>query len=588
MEEIDEERKESSISLFKEGYKESYFFEELSSVEPMDWINIPKPIQQVVQAIKKCLGSNNKQLSDINDKLLQITSRYKKRLDAFDEKVNRFETQYKENIEKSESVIKEVKQGLADEMNEFKEKINKDLGFKFKSIEGKLAYNDDQVFNLKKFVNTLPGVEEVEKIVKLRGAELKESTKDEINNFYIQPLELTVKSEVNELTEKLKSARELIEVVKNDYLSKNKESQEKCEENSRKMKNLIEKLKDYINVQVRGAETSSDEKIEKTSRNIEALNTSLHEMNLKYQTQIFQIQKEIDDSSAKATNFFKSFEVLKKQIEDEKIAEKITEESQSDYEAANQSNIKIEEKVSIVNNIENDALPKKVEIKPDSMQKARIEFKPEVVVKSEIRPSQRKKSVFSKTPHGDLSKQLSTLSNYVDSKFSLLDERLSKEITETILPLEKRMKEVIFKNERDFSDIREKLAWLPMNFASIKDKSPTEARIFTLEARLRAEENLRNESVSRLIKMIDKIHSLSPILHEDGSLPPIRTISVVHERHLSQDSGMSSDSIRKQAESELSRFSNAFKPGKSNFLKNFSLKNQFNSTMRENSFLARK
>lgn len=588
MEEIDEERKEASISLFKEGYKESYFFEELSSVEPMDWVNIPKPIQQVVQAIKKCLGSNNKQLTDINDKLHQITSRYKKRLDNFDEKVNRFETQYKENIEKSESVIMEVKQGLSDEMNGFQEKINKDLGFKFKTIEGKLAYNDDQVFNLKKFVNSLPGVEEVEKIFKIRGGELKESIKDEINNFYIQPLEFTVKSELGDLNEKIKSVGDLIEVMKNDYLSKNKESQEKCEENSRKMKNLIEKLKDYINVQVKSTENNFDEKIEKSLRNIEGLNTSLHEINLKYQSKIFDIQKEINASSVKATEFFKSFETLKKQIEEEKIAEKITEESQSDYEQGNQGNFKIEEKIPVVKNLEDDVLPVKVVNKPESVQKNRIETKPEAIVKNEVRPSQRKKSVFSKTPQEDISKQLTSLSKYVDTKFSLLDERLSKEITETILPLEKRMKEVIYKNESDFSDIREKLAWLPMSFASIKDKSPTEARIFTLEARLRAEENIRNESVSRLIKMIDKIHSLSPSLHEDGSLPPIRTISVVHERHLSQDSGISSDSIRKQAESELSRFSNAFKPGKSNFLKNFSLKNQFNSTVRENSFLARK
>jgi hypothetical protein len=593
-EKVDSELKSPEVSNFKESRRESFIFEELSAVDPMDWVNIPKPIQQVIVSIKKCLSSNNKQLNEISDKLYQITTRFKKRLDGVEEKVEIFEVTLKESLESNEKNLKEFKDNLNDEITNFKDKLNKDINFKVKSLEGKTAYTDDQVVNLKKYVNSLPGIEEVEKTIKNRGLELKEIVKEEVNNFYIEPLNMTLKYEIDENKtktdeniKKIKENADFLELLKNETSSKTKEFEEKTEENNRKMKNSIERMKDYINIQVKQTENSSNDQFEKYTKTIEALNTSLHELNLKYQSQIFAIQKDLDQTKAKNLDFIKNFDDFKKQIEEEKLEDRITEESRGEAPLTFQESLPsiplihpkptIEEPPSIPQDPQPTPTPTP---KPVPISK--------LIPELEIRPNPRKKSVFSKKGPEDPFKQISNLQKYVDCKFQLIEDKLNKELQETIFPLEKRMKEVIFRNESDFSDIREKLAWLPMSFSQIKDKSPTEARIFTLEARLRAEENNRNESVNRIMKMIDSIHSISPALVEDGSLPPIRTVSVVHDRHFSVDSGVSSESIRKQAESELGRFSNAFRPGKSNFLKKFSLKNQLTTTWRENSFINRK
>ena len=52
-------------------------------------------------------------------------------------------------------------------------------------------------------------------------------------------------------------------------------------------------------------------------------------------------------------------------------------------------------------------------------------------------------------------------------------------------------------------ELREKLKWLPINLKDIKGMSANEARIFILEARLRSEENIRSEQITKLIDMFD-------------------------------------------------------------------------------------
>ena len=57
----------------------------------------------------------------------------------------------------------------------------------------------------------------------------------------------------------------------------------------------------------------------------------------------------------------------------------------------------------------------------------------------------------------------------------------------------------------DLLQLKEKLYWLPVNLQELKGMPPTEARIFILEARLRSEENIRNEQYNKLFSCIDLI-----------------------------------------------------------------------------------
>lgn len=77
-------------------------------------------------------------------------------------------------------------------------------------------------------------------------------------------------------------------------------------------------------------------------------------------------------------------------------------------------------------------------------------------------------------------------------------KNFTSEVQNSIDSLRKEMYDSVF-------EVREKLHWLPVNVSQIKGMPPNEARVFILEARLRAEENARNEQIGKVMNIIDFI-----------------------------------------------------------------------------------
>ena len=96
--------------------------------------------------------------------------------------------------------------------------------------------------------------------------------------------------------------------------------------------------------------------------------------------------------------------------------------------------------------------------------------------------------------------------------FSSSSAQLASSIERIVQDLRKEMNESVF-------EIREKLHWLPVNLAEIKGMNPSEARVFILEARLRAEENARNEQVNKLLSAIDLIRCELRCTSENSMYP---------------------------------------------------------------------
>jgi hypothetical protein len=53
-------------------------------------------------------------------------------------------------------------------------------------------------------------------------------------------------------------------------------------------------------------------------------------------------------------------------------------------------------------------------------------------------------------------------------------------------------------------ELKDKLAWLPISLSQLEGMAPNEARLFTIEARLRSEENSRIQAYNHIMQMIDK------------------------------------------------------------------------------------
>lgn len=157
----------------------------------------------------------------------------------------------------------------------------------------------------------------------------------------------------------------------------------------------------------------------------------------------------------------------------------------------------------------------------------------------------------------DLTIKILNIQKNVDKQLEEFKEKVRLEISDNVMPLEGKLEN--FRGESDFEfgdikanlevmrndmlEVKEKLAWLPIHFAHVQDKPPSEARLFTLEARVRAEENARIQSFNNLVAFINSLKTPFVQAPEECSLPPIRTFSVLQEREFSHDSSMNSEKI---------------------------------------------
>ena len=87
----------------------------------------------------------------------------------------------------------------------------------------------------------------------------------------------------------------------------------------------------------------------------------------------------------------------------------------------------------------------------------------------------------------------------------LLDEqeKVRNDLNEQINSLESSNKQFKTVTDQSIQEIKDKLAWLPIKLSQLDGMSAAEARLFTVEARLRSEENSRIQSYNYLLSLID-------------------------------------------------------------------------------------
>jgi hypothetical protein len=140
--------------------------------------------------------------------------------------------------------------------------------------------------------------------------------------------------------------------------------------------------------------------------------------------------------------------------------------------------------------------PEPKETKTPPREEQIVQSKPKKMKKKKVQKSQPDLTENFKQLKAE---SLETMKNF-EELFKNSSKKISEDVDGLIQDLRKDMNESVF-------EIREKLHWLPVNISEIKGMNPSEARIFILEARLRAEENARNEQVSKLFSALETLKS---------------------------------------------------------------------------------
>ena len=83
--------------------------------------------------------------------------------------------------------IEEVNIGLLAEMSKFKSNLLVDLDYKQKNNDSKLAYFEEQIYQLKKFVSSAPTMLEIETKIVDACAEMRNKVKLEVKESMLMP-----------------------------------------------------------------------------------------------------------------------------------------------------------------------------------------------------------------------------------------------------------------------------------------------------------------------------------------------------------------------------------------------------------------
>ena len=149
-------------------------------------------------------------------------------------------------------------------------------------------------------------------------------------------------------------------------------------------------------------------------------------------------------------------------------------------------------------------------------------------------------------------------------------EKISEEKKKTaeLVSAKIRTVEVQGEKNKDISnnaiqELRDKLSWLPISLSQLEGMTPGEARLFTIEARLRSEENSRIQAINHLLYLIDTLSVQKQEKLEKDLETKTRALIIEKnlnlkgsDRRKTPQPGISSDSYRK-FDSERRNFGDA-------------------------------
>lgn len=506
-------------------------FIQLEKFDPGDWPNIPRPLLLLAICMQECISISHKTTKGMVDKSLKASEENKKRLQELDQQFSQLRNQLTASESSLSSKINEVNLKLTEDLNSFKSSLNKDLDFKQKSTDNKLNSLQEQLFALKKIVNTLPFIQEIENSIKDACSNLRISLKKEVVDYIVKPEIATVNSKilaVNENSEKyISKLQEVQEVHTSDIKVLTEQFSEKfvsfekilaqTDKEFKESCSYSEVLLQKLGKEVKLIENFSAEKIGNHSNVINSLDGKMKVAEQQMKGMLMEIQGLKNRIELMNQENFKIFNALKE-----------VEEAQVEMEKKMKER-KLEDKGQ-VQGLElgmgqggNDDQVEKDEDHDQDIGKGDVlqdEFRVDDKLIEEVNEASEN-ALSAGILQGVENSQVRFFpaqNNFNNFEFTEgLEEinKLKEQVKEIEIKIQETRENLTFyqnslKKERMDSDlllkeIHEKLQWFPMSINQVKNKPPSEARLYTLEARLRMEENTRFEQFNHLLTSLNHI-----------------------------------------------------------------------------------
>ncbi|OMJ95203.1 hypothetical protein SteCoe_1405 [Stentor coeruleus] len=553
--------------------KNKAWTEALESINPNDWVNIPSLLRSTIFLLKDSAIKQGHALAGSEHNLMLSMSGTNKKLELLETSIVLLKNMIVSTDENAKNRIKELNETLTSEILSIKENFHNDIDIKQKSTDKKMTILEENIQSIRKLASTLMTPFEVERLVENVAKETKKSTKKEIHDIIFPELKRTkdkfdlfeenqerIRSSIEEkiliIEKNIKDAENETCQAMRDINEHLKEIQEQEYKEIFALESKIKGLKQEITVnESQNAEKSKTfhSSIENSIRFTQCLDEKIIDL----KDELIKIKDQTATAQA-------SFEELQKKIQSLSKSKKPNPHGNNDKKDLSKHKTKHENPHNSTH---------KEETKNQDLQKAssklpgfqKDEFKKHTTLPFEDTETSeandhknfhrknlsnipqsdyhkyltlpindteknsnsrglfhRESELMSSGPHSPHSKFLSKDPSLYTLNF---EDKFNKELNEHIIPLEKSLRIAKMEMELGLNEIKEKLAWLPMNLRDIQGKGPNEARLFTIEARQRQEENTRVEQFNYVLSLVERLRTdvvQSPLIQQMSSnLPQI-------------------------------------------------------------------
>ncbi|OMJ76196.1 hypothetical protein SteCoe_24491 [Stentor coeruleus] len=457
--------------------------QELESIDPKEWHNIPQPIVKGIISLKSCIKLQssffetlNKQFTDFESRCnIRILNVQKAIVESQDRICNNDEY-LKDTLCQSEAQVKET-------IDKFSKKLTEEQYLFKYDLESRMDEIKQETITVLKKIDSIPNMIQIQSMINTSADKVKDLVKQDIRDRLFKP-------EITALNHKIQS-------VNTDYEEKCRNLAEKIKNNEEKVLENNKNFEDWLNDAMETQRAHNDKlqimtiEMIKIQKKLEYMDYEKKEFDMKNKELILLINSLKQSSNQE----FKRFEINLQSCESniKNIRQSIIDISQPKTPQSMYSPAMLTF-TSLASPIINFTNP--ISSPPTSPPLSPSPFK------NLPAPAQAIKEI----PLDDIYKKIHTIKQELITIINEEKDSIIDYIQTQLKYIEIQREKNKSASENAIDELKEKLSWLPINLNQLEGMSPGEARLFTIEARIRSEENSRIHAFNHLSKLIENLN----------------------------------------------------------------------------------
>jgi len=169
---------------------------ELESVDPREWLNIPKPIVHGVLILKSCAHFQSQFLETLNKSYIDFESRCNHRILNVQKAISESTEKSKDSDETFKSLVQFSELRINDKTDNFMKKVTEDLYVLKCSTDARISELKESIQDCSKKIDLLPTHQQVQSLILAAGEKQRERILQEVKEAVVGP-------EISSLSQKI-------------------------------------------------------------------------------------------------------------------------------------------------------------------------------------------------------------------------------------------------------------------------------------------------------------------------------------------------------------------------------------------------